>query len=191
MDMQTLHTPKIALVLGGLALAAAACGTGSGTSTSASPSGASATSGSSGAVVSTESVDGTAGVVSADGHTLYDAKGESPRHILCVDTCTSIWKPVLASRQQAQRASSALDQTFTVAARPDGGTQLVYAGHPLYMFAPEGPHQLQGNGAADEFGGTHFDWSAATTAAAPIGASSPSGPRMGSKPTSGGGGYGY
>jgi predicted lipoprotein with Yx(FWY)xxD motif len=172
-----------------MALIATACGTSGGgnTSTSGGAAGASATGTSSGAVASTATVDGQPVLVSADGHTLYNAQDESPGHISCVQDCTNIWKPVLATQRQAQMTGSALAKQLTVVARPDGGTQLVYAGHPLYVFALEAPHQMRGDGVEDDFAGTHFQWSATAT-----GASSTAGPTMGSKPSgSGGGGYGY
>ena len=181
MNARTLHSSQVTLLLAGIALAVTACGSGGyGASTTGSSPPASAAAGT-GAVVSTATVDGTTTLVGADGHTLYDAKAESPSTILCVDTCTNFWKPVGASEQQAQQASRALHQSFAVVTRPDGATQLTYAGHPLYTFTQEGAHQLRGNGFTDEFGGTHFEWVAAT-----VGGSVSTSPSAGM-----GGGYGY
>jgi predicted lipoprotein with Yx(FWY)xxD motif len=176
-----------ALVLGGLALLAAACGGGSGSSsTGAGPTGSSTTA-AAGAVVTTASVGGRPVLASTDGHTLYQALGESAGHIRCVQGCTGVWEPVMASQRQLRTTGSPLAAKLTVLPRPDGGTQLAYAGHPLYTFALEGPHQMHGNGVTDEFSGAHFRWSAVTVDSA---SSAP--PRMGSKPTDvGGGGYGY
>jgi predicted lipoprotein with Yx(FWY)xxD motif len=157
------QTSKITLLLGGVALAAAACGSGGNAASSGSAADSSPTGASNGALVSRASVDGTSILAGADGHTLYSASGESANHILCVDSCTSFWKPVMASQQQAQQASSTLGQSFTVVSRPDGGMQLAYAGHPLYTFTQEGAHQLRGNGFTDKFQGTSFTWSAAGT----------------------------
>ena len=187
MDTRTSHTSRTALLLGGLALVVAACGSGGGTSAPARLADASAPAGAGCAVVTTASVGGTTSLVSADGHTLYDAAGESPSHLRCLDACTGIWKPVVASARQAREAGAALGQRFTVVPRPDGGTQLVYSGHPLYVFAPEGAGELRGDGATDVFDGAHFTWSAAT-----VGGSPHAQPRMGSKGTAspGGGGYG-
>ena len=49
--------------------------------------------------------------------------------------------------------------------RPDGADQLTFDGLPLYSFTEEGPGQLDGDGFVDDFAGTHFEWSAATTGA--------------------------
>ncbi|WP_344042312.1 hypothetical protein [Nocardioides panacihumi] len=184
MNTRTLHLPRTALLLVGTALAATACGSGTYGSSSSSSTGASPTQGGGGAIVSIASVDGTSTLVSSDGHTLYDAKAESPDNILCVDSCTSFWKPLIASGQQASQAASTLHQSFAVVSRPDGKTQLAYAGHPLYTFTQEGAHQLRGNGFTDEFQGTHFEWVAATTGGP---ASAPPSTGMATR----GGGYGY
>ena len=181
MSTRTLHHSKTALLLGGVALAAAACGSGN-----AAPS-ASSGGGGSGALVTTASVDGTSILATSDGHTLYDTKSESAEAIYCVDACTKFWKPLMASEKQAQLASTALAESFTVVSRPGGGTQLALRGHPLYTFTQEGAHQLRGNGFSDDFQGTHFEW----TAAGSNGAASPQ-PSTGSSPGTGsGGGYGY
>jgi predicted lipoprotein with Yx(FWY)xxD motif len=205
MDQRPLHTSRTALVLGGLALAAAACGSGGSSSTSthltdSSASGAAAAGapmssapagGGTGAVVSTASVAGTTSLVAADGHTLYEADGESAGHIRCVGSCTKIWVPALATAAQARRAAATVGPKLTVVPRPGGGSQLAYAGHPLYAFALEGPHQTHGDGVSDQFDGTSFQWTAATTSTASHARAS-----TGSSSTGGGGygsnrGYGY
>ncbi|MDH2416469.1 hypothetical protein [Nocardioides sp. CER19] len=181
MNARTLRTLKPATALGAIALAVAACG-----SSNASTSGGSTGASSAGrAIVAMASVDGTSTLATSDGHTLYDASGETPDHILCVGACTHFWKPLMASGQQAEQASSTLAETFSAVSRPDGGTQLALAGHPLYTFTQEGAHQLRGNGFKDEFQGTSFQWSAATTGGK---VSMP--PSTGSTGT-GSGGYGY
>ena len=187
MNIRAHRIAGTALSLGGLALVAA-CASGGNAST---PHTSTASTTGSGQVVSTASVGGTPSLVSPDGHTLYMAKAESAGHLLCLDACTSFWKPVAATAAQARAAGSAVGQTFTVVGRPGGGTQLVYDGHPLYAFTQEGPHQMSGNGVADDFGGTHLVWSAAT-----VGGTPGPHPSMGSKPSdagsgSGGRGYGY
>lgn len=173
----------IGVLAGAGTLTLAACGSGSTGSNALSTPGVTPASGST--VVSTASVDGTQTLADATGHTLYSASVESGGHIRCVADCTTFWKPVTASQQQARAASTALHTTFGVVDRPDGASQLTYQGLPLYTFAEEGPHELRGNGFSDEFAGSHFTWSAAVT----MGSANPA-------PTSGGvapgrGGYGY
>ena len=185
MDIRAHRTAGTLLTFGGLALVAA-CSSGGNASTP--PASTSSTTG--GQVVSTASVGGTPSLVSSDGQTVYMAKAESAGHLLCLNACTGFWKPVAATAAQARAAGSAVGGTFTVVNRPGGGSQLVYDGHPLYTFTQEGPHQMQGNGVADQFGSTHLVWSAAT-----VGATPGPHPSMGSKPSdagsgSGGGGYG-
>ena len=82
---------------------------------------------------------------------------------MCTGSCTSIWKPAMATAKQAQSASSQLDVKLATVKRADGGQQLTLKGVPLYSFTQEGAGELDGNGAADDFNGTHFVWTAATT----------------------------
>lgn len=185
MTKATVRTWPSVLLLGGVALAAAACGS-STTSTSATTGGS--TSGMSAGVVSAVSVDGTKTLAASDGHTLYSPTNEANGQIHCVGACTSFWKPLTATQQQAQQASSTLHQQFGVVKRPDGGTQLTVAGHPLYTFTPEGAHELQGNNVTDSFSGTQFTWMAALTHGASSGSTSGSG---GSTSGGSGGGYSY
>ena len=85
--------------------------------------------------------------------------------IRCTGTCTSFWEPVDASAKQSKSASADLNLDLSVVKRPDGTDQLAFNGLPLYRFTEEGAGQLSGDGFADDFGGTHFEWAAATTGA--------------------------
>jgi predicted lipoprotein with Yx(FWY)xxD motif len=185
METRAHHLTRTALILSAAGLTVAACGSGG----SAGTSTGTGTTTSTAAIVSTASVGGADALVDADGRTLYDADVESADHILCVATCTRFWKPLRASAQQAREASTALGRGFTTVSRPDGGTQLAYQGHPLYTFTQEGAHEMTGNGFTDEFGGTRFQWSAATTGGSPT--VPPSTGSGGTGGSGGGGGYGY
>jgi predicted lipoprotein with Yx(FWY)xxD motif len=161
-----------ALVIGAAALGVVACG-------SDDDSGASAAGASTG-IVSVVSVDGTDVLADSAGKTLYTAAVEKGGKILCVEACTSFWAPVLASPADAEKAAGALDASVGVVKRPDGDRQLTFDGLPLYTFAEEGAGKLTGDGFADDFQGTHFEWEAARTSGGP----QPSDDRSG-------GGYGY
>lgn len=139
--------------------------------------------GSSGSPVSVASVDGTDVLVDSEGHTLYTAEVEEGGQIRCVDACTSLWEPIIASAAEVDAVSTALRDELGVVDRPDGGSQLTYNGLPLYTFAEEGAGELRGDGISDDFQGTHFEWSAATTAE--------SGTPGSDAPSDSGDGYGY
>ena len=158
------------LLIGAAAFGLAACGSGddeSGASSAAS----------SGGLVSVASVEGTDVLADSAGKTLYTADVEKGGKILCVDACASFWEPLLASPADAEDAAGELGADLGVVKRPGGQRQLTFDGLPLYTFAEEGAGKLDGNGFADDFQGTHFEWQAARTS--------------GGAPSSSGGGYGY
>jgi predicted lipoprotein with Yx(FWY)xxD motif len=156
----SIRNPLTAFVaIGVAALVLAACGNSNndnGTATAASASTG---------VVSVKNVDGTDVLANSQGKTLYTADVEKSGQIMCTGSCTSIWKPATSTAKDAKSASSQLDVDLGTVKRPDGGQQLTLKGMPLYSFTQEGAGQLDGNGATDDFNGTHFVWTAATTGA--------------------------
>jgi predicted lipoprotein with Yx(FWY)xxD motif len=149
----------VALAVGAAALVLAACGGGDSDdngNTTAAESGAGSD------LVSVEDVDGTNVLTDSEGRTLYTADVENGK-IRCTGACTSFWKPVEASANEAESASADLDLDLGVVDRPGGGRQLTFKGLPLYSFTEEGPGQLDGDGFVDDFDGTRFEWAAATT----------------------------
>jgi predicted lipoprotein with Yx(FWY)xxD motif len=161
------YSAGVALAVGALVLAGCGGDSGGGGGERAASAG----------VVSVEDVDGTDVLADSQGRTLYSAPVEKAK-VLCVAGCTSFWQPVMASAADARRAASDLGADLGVLTRPDGGRQLTFDGLPLYTFTEEGAGQLKGDGFADDFQGTHFEWQAARTDG---GSSSPAQ----------GGGYGY
>jgi predicted lipoprotein with Yx(FWY)xxD motif len=161
------------LVIGAAAFGVAACGS------SDDESGGSAAA-ASGGLVSMATVDGTDVLADSAGKTLYSAAVEKGGTIRCVDGCKAFWDPVAASSADARKAAADLGVNLGVVKRPDGASQLTFDGLPLYTFAEEGAGKLKGDGFADDFHGTHFDWQAARTS----GSSAPS-------DTNSRGSYGY
>src|SRR5918995_3669295 len=139
----------LALVIGAAAVGLAGCG---------SDSGGASASGSSAGVVSVGKVDGTDVLADSAGKTLYSAAVEKGGEIHCVAACTSSWKPMLESPAAAEKAAADVDAKLGVVKRPDGDEQLTFDGLPLYTFAEEGAGRLDGDGLADDFRGTHFEW---------------------------------
>jgi predicted lipoprotein with Yx(FWY)xxD motif len=156
----SIKNPLMAFVAVGLAaLVLAACGNGNDDNGAATAANASTSSG----VVSVENVDGTDVLANSQGKTLYTADVEKGGQIVCTDGCTSIWEPAMATAKQAKSASSQLDVKLATVKRPEGGQQLTFKGMPVYSFAEEGAGQLDGDGFTDDFNGTRFVWTAATT----------------------------
>jgi predicted lipoprotein with Yx(FWY)xxD motif len=114
-------------------------------------------------VVSVANVGGTDVLADSAGKTLYSAAVEKRGEIHCVAACTSAWKPMLASSSDAEKAAAELDAKLGVVERPNGDEQLTFDGLPLYTFAEEGAGKLDGDGFADDFQGTRFEWKAART----------------------------
>jgi predicted lipoprotein with Yx(FWY)xxD motif len=167
------------LVIGAAALGIVACG-GSDDNSGASAAGSTA------GIVSVATVDGTDVLADSAGKTLYSAAVEKGGQIHCVGACTSFWKPMLASSADARKAAAELDADLGVVKRPDGEQQLTFDKLPLYTFAEEDAGKLDGDGFADDFQGTHFEWQAARTSG-----SSQSSGSGGANDTRSGGGYGY
>jgi predicted lipoprotein with Yx(FWY)xxD motif len=171
MRVSITHSLTAAVAISAAALVLAACG-GNDSGTGSAPS----ASGGSG-IVSVRSVDGTNVLADSKGRTLYSADVEKAR-IHCTGACTSFWEPVDASAKQSKTASADLNLGLGVVKRPDGTDQLTFNRLPLYRFTQEGAGQLDGDGFADDFEGTHFQWAAATTgaASASMGSNQPSSP---------------
>ena len=178
MRISIKHSVKVALAIGATALGVVGCADDAG-DRSAGAAGASA------GIVSVASIDGTDVLADSEGRTLYTAAVERGAKILCVEACTSFWKPVVASRDDAESAAAELDADLGVVDRPEGDRQLAFNGLPLYTFVEEDAGQLEGDGFVDDFRGTHFEWEAAR-------ADGGSGSPGSNAPSDGaGGGYGY
>ena len=72
-------------------------------------------------------------LVDAQGKTLYLFEADKNGKSACSGPCATAWPPLLsnAAPQAAMGASASLIGTT---ARGDGGSQVTYAGHPLYYF---------------------------------------------------------
>jgi predicted lipoprotein with Yx(FWY)xxD motif len=169
LSIKKTATAALAILVAGLVLAA--CGGGNGNNGNKGNMSMSAGSG----LVSVRTVDKTPVLANRQGRTLYSADVEQGGRIHCTSGCLSFWDPVHASSSQAKTAAATLNLDLGVLKRPDGVDQLTFDGQPLYSFTQEGPGQLTGNGFVDDFGGTHFEWTAAATGSAQASSGSGSG----------------
>ena len=121
---------------------------------------------------------GSVGTVLTDssGRTLYHLTTEQGGHIMCTGGCATVWPPVLASGSVPSSVAGLPGRVGTIA-RPDGSTQVTYAGLPLYRYSGDtAPGQANGQGIQGV-------WFAVT----PSGTASGTSP----SPTSSARGYGY
>jgi predicted lipoprotein with Yx(FWY)xxD motif len=189
-----LTLAAVALVAIGLA----ACGGSSNSSENASAASTMPT-GSVGDTVSTKSISGTGTVlVDSKGAALYTNNQDSGMKVACTDSCTAIWVPLMAPTTGQPASSDHAVQSKLGTVNANGGSQVTFGGKPLYTFTEDSPGQVTGNGFSDQFDGTSFTWTVASTG--PVSSSSngtstssgssSSGRGYGSGGSSGGG-YGY
>ena len=102
--------------------------------------------------IGTKSIPGVGTVlVDSSGSTLYALASESGGTIMCTDSCATTWPPVLlaAGVSSATAGSGVSASKLGTISRPDGGTQVTYAGMPLYLFvSDQGAGQATGQGVA-------------------------------------------
>jgi predicted lipoprotein with Yx(FWY)xxD motif len=86
-------------------------------------------------------------LVDGAGMTLYAFTNDTDGTSTCVDACATTWPPFVSD---AVEPAAALDiELFDQIERDDGSLQIVYNGHPLYLFA--------GDAAAGETNGQGFN----------------------------------
>lgn len=159
------------------ALAVAGC---SSTTAGGSAGGSGTAAAGSGPTVEVKDISGLGPtLVTADGKTLYFADQDSSSQIKCVQGCLHFWAPLTVPSGAMPSGSGDLSTVD----RPDGPTQVLFHGKPLYTFTLDsGAGKADGNGVTDAFSGTTFTWHAATVS----GAAAPATPSPGSS-----GGYRY
>jgi predicted lipoprotein with Yx(FWY)xxD motif len=98
-------------------------------------------------VVKTGRVLGKKVLVTRTGFTLYSLSAETHGRFICTDkTCMSVWKVLTVPRGTKPTGASHL----ATVRRPDGRTQVTFAGRPLYTFASDTrPGQAKGEGFKD------------------------------------------
>ena len=146
------------LIAGGAvvtALIISGCGgaSGSGHSAPKAPATSPGTTGAGGGAPLSVATDPKLGkiIVDAKGRTLYDFVIDKGTMSVCYGACASLWPPYTTNAKPVAGAgvSAALIGT---AKRKDGSSEVTYAGHPLYYYAPDQKRgQITGQ-ALDQFG---------------------------------------
>jgi predicted lipoprotein with Yx(FWY)xxD motif len=125
-------------------------------------------------------------IVAANGRTLYELDADTATMSNCTmaNGCAGLWPPLTVTGQPT--GGTGVDTTKLTVLADANGMQVVYGGHPLYMFANDtAAGDLKGQGFANNIWHVVSPTGQVITAAAP--ASTPSSSRSGS----GSGGYGY
>jgi len=120
----------------GLSVVLAACGGGSSGNVSSSSSKKAAATTTAPAAPATVSVaNSSLGMilVASNGRTLYELDKDTATMATCTGGCTSLWPPLTATGMPT--AGSGVDATKLTILNGANGMQVVYNGHPLYMFA--------------------------------------------------------
>jgi predicted lipoprotein with Yx(FWY)xxD motif len=87
-------------------------------------------------------IRGVAVLTNAHGLTLYYFAPDTPTASRCTGSCTAYWPPVTG----APRAGPGVTGKLGTIARPGGGVQATYDGHPLYTYVGDnGPGQASGD----------------------------------------------
>ena len=93
------------------------------------------------------------GPILADGRgqALYSFSRERGRASRCYDACAAAWPPAPA-RGRPTAVGGARPGLVGATVRCDGSRQLIYAGHPVYLYVGDGPGRVLCHGVT-EFGG--------------------------------------
>ena len=137
-------------------LAFAGCGSGGSSTAQAAPKTASGQS----ATVGVANTGLGNVLVNSAGMTLYMFAKDTGTQSTCTGACAQNWPPLLDNGKPTA-GSGATASMLGTTTRSDGGKQVTYNGHPLYLFAGDNaPGDTNGQGLT-AFGGSWFGLSAA------------------------------
>jgi predicted lipoprotein with Yx(FWY)xxD motif len=131
-------------------LLAAACGSAAASQSSGSHQPGSASGPATGTVIMAH--PGSGGTfLTSEGRSVYLWAADGMDKSSCSGACAGAWPPVMA-HGKLTASNGAKPSDLGTIARPGGGKQVTYDGHPLYFFAGDsGPGQTHGQ-ASDSFG---------------------------------------
>ena len=94
-------------------------------------------------------------LVDSQGRTIYLFQKDTGMKSTCTGACAAAWPPLRASHKPVV-GSGASASMVTTAPRSDGAPQVVYHGHPLYLFSGDkNPGDTNGQGVT-AFGGAWY-----------------------------------
>ena len=137
-------------------------------------------------------------LVAANGRTLYELDGDTATMSTCTGSCAMLWPPLTVTGKPI--AGAGVDQSLLTVLNGPNGSQVVYAGHPLYEFAQDtAPGDVKGQNFAGNIwhvltaAGQEVMTPLPTAPTTPTTAAAPSRSGSGSSGSSSGmsGGYGY
>jgi predicted lipoprotein with Yx(FWY)xxD motif len=165
---------SVALIVvgaGAVALFAAGCGGGSNgySSSSKTSTQTSAPVASNSATLALGSTSLGKVLLGANGRTLYLFEKDTGGKSSCTGSCAADWPPFTTTGKPS--AGAGVNATLSVTKRPDGKSQVVYAGHPLYYYSAD-PKAGDTNGQGlDAFGAKWYVLSAGGSKVATSGSS--------------------
>jgi predicted lipoprotein with Yx(FWY)xxD motif len=163
------HTFVAGTLLASLALVTASCGSNGGRSAAASPAARTSKPASAGTVTVASSNLGDI-LVDAQGRTVYLFGADTGTKSACSGACAVNWPPLVTSGTPTVGNGAATSLVGT-ATRSGGEQQVVYNGHPLYLFAGDQKAGDTNGQGVNAFGGS---WYALTSAGNQVTATSPS-----------------
>jgi predicted lipoprotein with Yx(FWY)xxD motif len=150
----------IPILAAGAAAVLAGCGGGYNGNAATNASSSSAATGGSGTKLDLRSTPLGRTIVDGSGRTIYLFEGDHSMTSRCNGACSTIWPPVTTSGHPRIGTGLSTAKLGTTR-RADGKTEVTYAGHPLYYYAPDTrPGQVSGEGL-DQFGAKWYALSAA------------------------------
>ena len=174
--MARRRTLVAATVLASLALVTAACGSSSGRSAAASAAAGTSKPASAGTVAVASSNLGDI-LVDAQGRTIYLFGADTGTKSACSGACAVNWPPLVTSGTPTVGNGAATSLVGT-ATRSGGEQQVIYNGHPLYLFSGDQKAGDTNGQGVNAFGGSWY-------------ALSPAGDQITTQPSNSGGGSGY
>jgi predicted lipoprotein with Yx(FWY)xxD motif len=94
-------------------------------------------------------------LVDSKGRTLYLFKRDKGTRTTCFDSCAKAWPPLRANGKPTTGRGARARKVGTTP-RPDGARQVIYNGHPLYIYeGDETPGKVNGQGV-NAWGGRWF-----------------------------------
>lgn len=148
----SLKTPARVLVVVALLLVAAAC-TSKSAKTTTSPITSSAPAGPATVKVASSSLGDI--LVDGSGRTLYLFLADKGKVSACYSGCATAWPPLLTKGPPVAGSGVTASKLGTTT-RTDGKTEVTYAGHPLYYYAPDTSPGMVTGQALNQFGGLWY-----------------------------------